>query len=76
MNGVGTRRLREAGKYAGQPNQKPHKLVGNSYIVAARKAAEDIASVGRLLCSALRFAFAVDFAQTNHCNNNMNSDSI
>ena len=57
-------------------NQKPHKLVGNSYVVAARKAAEDIASVGRLLCSALHFTFAMDFAQTNHCNNNMNSDSI
>ena len=54
---VGTRRLREAGKYAGQPNQKSHKLVGSSYVVAARKAAEDIASVRRLLCSALRFVW-------------------
>ena len=44
--------------------------------VAARKAAEDIASVETLLCSALRFAFAVDFSQTNHCKNNINSDSI
>ena len=65
-----------AGKYTGQPNQKPHKLVGNSYVVAARKTAEDIASVGKLLCSTLCFAFAVDFAQINHCNNNMNFDSI
>ena len=72
MNSVGTRRLWEAGKYAGQPNQKLHKL----YVVAARKAAEDIASVGTLLCSALRFAFAVDFSQTNHCKNNIYSDSI
>ena len=63
-------------EYAGQPNQKPHKLVGNSYILGARKAAEDITSIGRLLFRALRFAFAVDFAQSNHCNNSMNSESI
>ena len=63
---VGRRRLREAGKYAGQPYQKPHKLVGNSYVVVARRAAEDIASVRRLVCSALLFACAVDFAQNSY----------
>ena len=64
MNGVGGRRPREVGKYAGQPYQKPHKLVENSYFVVARRTTENIASIGRLVCSTLLFAFAVDFAQT------------
>ena len=50
------RRLREAGKYDGQPYEKPHKLVGNLYVTLARRAAEDTASVGRFVCSALLFA--------------------
>ena len=56
--------MKEAGKYAGQPYQKPCKLVGNSYFVAARRAAQDTASAGRLLCSALLFVSVVDFALT------------
>ena len=68
MNGVG-RRLREAEKYVGQLYQKPHKLVGNSYVVVAKLAAEDITSIEGIVCSALVFAFAVDFAQTNQCSN-------
>ena len=45
--------LRKAGKYVGPHYQKPHKLVGNSCTVAARKAAKDIANDARLLYSAL-----------------------
>ena len=69
LNGVGRRRLREAGKYAGPFFPKPHKLVGHSYFVVAGRAAEDIASVRGLVCSALLFACAVHFAQPNYCSN-------
>ena len=62
MNGVGEGRLRKAGKYAGQLYVRPP--VGNSYTVVARRAAEDAASVKRLLCSAPLFVCAVDFALT------------
>ena len=65
MNGVGRRKPRDAGKYAGQPYQKPHKLAQNSHFVVARiRSAKNIASIGRLVCSAVLFAFVVDFAQT------------
>ena len=37
------------------PHEKPHKLVGSSYVAVARRAAEDIiTSVGRLFCSWVR----------------------
>jgi len=39
-------------------------LVGSSYVVAARKAAQDIACAGRLLCSVLLSVSVVDFALT------------
>jgi hypothetical protein len=52
------------GKYAGQPYQKPHRLVENWYIVDVRRAAADDASAGRPFCSALRFVSVVDFART------------
>ena len=57
VNGVGEGRLREAGKYAGQLYLRPHKPVGNSYAVVARRAAEDAASVKRLLCGAPLFVW-------------------
>ena len=59
MNGVGSRRL---GNICWAALPEATKLVGNSYVVVARKAIEDIASVERLVCSALLFAFVVDFA--------------
>ena len=64
MNGGGKRRMKEAGKYAGQPYQKLHKLVGNSYDVVARRVAEDIASVRSLLRNVLLFVSVVDIALT------------
>jgi len=65
VNGDGTRRTREDGKYAGQHYQKPHKRVGNLH-VAVRRAAEGNASAIRLLCSALLSVTAVDFALTDN----------
>ena len=50
--------------YVGQPYLKPHKPTGNSYVVAARRTAEDAASARRLPCSALLFVCAVDFVLT------------
>jgi len=66
VNGGETRKIGEAGKCAGQPYQKLHLFVGNSYIVAARKAAEDVASARRLLCNAPNFVSVADFALKNH----------
>ncbi len=68
MNGVGMRRLREVGKYVGLHYQKSPKFVGNSHVVAAKKAVLDIASARKLPCSALSF---VDSAQIKYCNNNI-----
>ena len=64
MNRGGTRRSGEARKHVAQLYQKPCKLVENSYVVAARRAAQDTASARRLLCSALLSVSVVDFALT------------
>ena len=48
VNGMWAKRLKRAGKCAGQPYLKPCKLVENLHTVAARKAAEDTASARRL----------------------------
>ena len=65
MNGDVKRRLKEAGKDAGQLYQKPCMLVQNLYAMAVKGAAENSTSAGRLLCSALLFVSVVDFALTN-----------
>ena len=48
-----------------------HKLAENWYDVVAKKAAEDTASIWRLLLSALYFAAVVDYVVTDfNCNAN------
>ena len=65
MNGVGKGLKEVAGKYVGALYLELLRLVGNLYAVAAKRDAEDDASVIKLLYHELLFVCAVDFALIN-----------
>ena len=65
MNGVGKGLKEVAGKCVGALYLKLLRLVGNLYTVAAKRDAENDASVIKLLYHVLLFVCAVDFALIN-----------